>query len=164
MLLHGMATAQSGSCAGVSAPGDPYSCCNGSAGNCTWLAWAEASNLAGWSLPPHWGNASAWASSARTAGYNVISTPSPGTIGVNTTASGGLGHVAWVTRVYNDGSVDVNEQNCGSFTTNYGKHYSASFFNGGYIYLNYSDGTPSISGMSPYYPYHAQTLQDFTFY
>lgn len=147
-------------CAGYNAAGDPYPCCAN--GNCTWWAWRQSKLTWGWNLP-NWGNASSWASNARSYGYNVISYPSPNTIAVNTTASNGQGHVAWVTSVSNDGSVYVTEMNCGQNGAFFNRHYSAGWFNAGYIYPGYYTGTPYIGGVTPSSPVHSGSSQSLTF-
>lgn len=98
-------------CGGITSVGDPYPCCSNN-GNCTFYAWAMAKKYWGFNLPA-WGNASNWLTSARNAGYPIWSLPPANSIGVNTTALGGLGHVAWVIRPdILRGTVDVAEQIC----------------------------------------------------
>lgn len=66
-------------------------------GNCTWYV---ASQIA---VPANWGNAATWAAGARAAGWHVSSTPTPGAIAQNSWMAGGLGHVAIVVAVSDDG-------------------------------------------------------------
>lgn len=67
-------------------------------GNCTWYV---ATQIA---VPANWGNASTWAAGARAAGWHVGSTPTVGAIAQTPYAAGGLGHVAIVDGVSDDGS------------------------------------------------------------
>ncbi|WP_084338037.1 CHAP domain-containing protein [Actinomadura oligospora] len=56
-----------------------------------------------------WGNAGTWDDAARRVGVTVNTTPSVGAIAVNDVHK--VGHVAYVNRVYSDGSFDVEEYN-----------------------------------------------------
>jgi len=56
-----------------------------------------------------WGDAGHWAIAARAAGLTVNTTPSVGAIAVNDVHK--VGHVAYVNKVYSDGSFDVEEYN-----------------------------------------------------
>ena len=56
-----------------------------------------------------WGNAYSWDDRARANGYVVNHTPAVNTIGQMD--GGAYGHVFWVERVNNDGSIDVTEYN-----------------------------------------------------
>jgi len=62
----------------------------------------------------HWGNAYQWGAAARALGFPINNTPSVGSVawwnGSNPSASS-FGHVAWVAKVYSDGSVLIEEYN-----------------------------------------------------
>ncbi len=76
-------------------------------GNCTWYAYERRLQL-GRPVGSFWGNGSAWAASARAAGFLVNNTPEPGAIMQN---GGGYGHVAIVESVDGAGNVTVSEMN-----------------------------------------------------
>lgn len=76
-------------------------------GNCTWYAYERRMQL-GRPIGSFWGNGSAWASSARAAGFTVNNSPAPGAIMQN---GGGYGHVAVVESVDGAGNVTVSEMN-----------------------------------------------------
>jgi LysM repeat protein len=67
-------------------------------GNCTWYVATQIS------VPGNWGNAATWAAGARAAGWHVSSTPTVGAIAQTPYAAGGLGHVAIVDAVSDDGT------------------------------------------------------------
>jgi surface antigen len=71
-------------------------------GYCTWYVATQVG------VPGNWGNASTWAYYARQSGWNVSSTP---TIGSIAQKGGGEGHVAIVTGVNPDGTVEVRDMN-----------------------------------------------------
>ena len=78
-------------------------------GQCTW----GVKSLADW-VGNYWGNANQWGDSARKAGYSTGSTPQVGSVIVfpNVIYEGiNYGHVAYVTHVYDDGSIEVLEAN-----------------------------------------------------
>lgn len=82
--------------------------------NCTaFAAWRIASRLGvpnfndDWKT--HWGDAGHWDDAARAVGVTVNKTPRVGAIAVNDVHK--VGHVAYVNRVYADGSFDVEEYN-----------------------------------------------------
>jgi surface antigen len=82
--------------------------------NCTaFAAWRIASRLGHpkfnnyWKT--HWGDAGHWDDAARAVGVTVNKTPKVGAIAVNDVHK--VGHVAYVNRVYADGSFDVEEYN-----------------------------------------------------
>jgi hypothetical protein len=118
------------SCCGYSSSGNPYPCgCTGT-GNCTWWAWKSFKDYWGISLPG-WGNAGTWASSARAAGYPVLSDPFVMSIAVHS-APGQAGHVCWVTQSTST-TVTCTEMNyCVSCQQSH--TYSRAFFNEGFIY------------------------------
>lgn len=60
-------------------------------------------------VPGGWGNANRWFSSAKRSGYATGSAPAVGAIMVS--GESGLGHVAYVERVNNDGTFVVSEMN-----------------------------------------------------
>lgn len=84
------------------------------AGQCTW----GAKEMAPW-VGNYWGNGGDWAASAAALGYEVGTTPKVGAIAVWT--DGGYGHVAYVTDVAADGTIQVMESNYG------GAYYQAMF-------------------------------------
>ena len=71
-------------------------------GYCTWYV---ATQLP---VPANWGNASTWAYYAALSGWHVSTTP---TIGAIAQKGGGEGHVAIVTAVNPDGSIQVRDMN-----------------------------------------------------
>lgn len=75
-------------------------------GQCTW----GMKVLAPW-VGPQWGNANQWADSAIRAGYKTGSTPKVGSIIMWPGLGGGYGHVAYVTDVREDGTIQVMEAN-----------------------------------------------------
>lgn len=80
-------------------------------GQCTW----GVKSLADW-VGNYWGNANEWGASARKADYTTGSTPQVGSVVVfpNVIYEGiNYGHVAYVTHVYDDGSIEVMEANYG---------------------------------------------------
>lgn len=76
-------------------------------GYCTWYAYERRAQL-GMSIGGNWGNASAWVTYARAAGYLVDNKPSAGAVMQN---GGGAGHVAIVEGVNSDGSITISEMN-----------------------------------------------------
>lgn len=79
-------------------------------GYCTWYAYNRRAEL-GRPVGSFWGNASTWASYARSSGYLVNNTPSVGAVLQNSWQAGGYGHVAVVESVNGDGSIYVSEMN-----------------------------------------------------
>ncbi|MEV5570175.1 CHAP domain-containing protein [Spirillospora sp. NPDC052269] len=82
--------------------------------NCTaFAAYRIASRLGVRSFNNHWkttwGNAGMWDNAARRVGVKVDKTPKVGAIAVNDVHK--VGHVAYVNKVYSDGSFDVEEYN-----------------------------------------------------
>lgn len=73
-------------------------------GQCTWAV----QKLTGWA-GDWWGNASTWATNAARDGYAVGTTPAVGAIAV--WDDGGFGHVAYVTGVQSETSIQVLEAN-----------------------------------------------------
>ena len=71
-------------------------------GYCTWYVATQVN------VPGNWGNASTWAIYARLSGWNVSSTP---TVGAIAQKGGGEGHVAIVTGINPDGSVQIRDMN-----------------------------------------------------
>lgn len=71
-------------------------------GYCTWYVASQIS------VPGNWGNASTWAYYARLSGWNVSTLP---TVGAIAQKGGGEGHVAIVTAVNPDGTVQVRDMN-----------------------------------------------------
>lgn len=56
-----------------------------------------------------WGNANTWHINARNSGYRVDHTPEAGSVAVTT--GGPYGHVMWIERVNDNGTVDLSEYN-----------------------------------------------------
>lgn len=118
-------------------PDNPYPCgsCCANKGNCTWYAWYKAKQVWGISLSDDWSSASNWAHEAWLDGILVLPDPAENTIGVNTEAAGGLGHVAWVIAPLEGGRVLVEEMRCdvgpGEVRTS---AYDREYFNAGFIY------------------------------
>lgn len=77
-------------------------------GNCTWYAYERRAQL-GKPIGGNWGNASAWAYSARLNGFVVNGSPSAGAVLVD--QSGYFGHVAVVERVKSNGDIVISEMN-----------------------------------------------------
>ena len=110
---------------------NPYPCCaNG--GNCTWWAWHEMCCNWGYAAGG-WGNANTWATNAAAAGHTVTSTPTVGSIAVDSLTQP-YGHVVYVTGV-SGSNITVREMNCctGCHSGMRTNTYSASKFNAGYI-------------------------------
>lgn len=107
-------------------------------GQCTW----GVKSLADW-VGNYWGNANQWGDSARKAGYTTGSTPQVGSVVVfpNVMYEGiNYGHVAYVTHVYDDGSIEVMEANYGGNQSigNYrGKFNPNDARHGGGVYYIY---------------------------
>lgn len=76
-------------------------------GNCTLYAYNRRVQL-GLPISSNWGNASSWAYSARQAGLRVDGKPAVGAIMQN---GGGLGHVAIVEQILDNGDLSVSEMN-----------------------------------------------------
>lgn len=84
-------------------PGDTYAW-----GNCTY--WAFAQRLwANKPIPTSWGNANTWDDRARVDGYVIDHTPK--VTAVFQTDEGDFGHVAYVTKVADDGRWTITEMN-----------------------------------------------------
>lgn len=107
-------------------------------GQCTW----GVKTLADW-VGNYWGNANEWGASARKAGYTTGSTPQVGSVVVfpNVFFEGiKYGHVAYVTNVYEDGSIEVIEANYGpdrSLGNHRGKFNPNDARHGGGVYYIY---------------------------
>ena len=107
-------------------------------GQCTW----GVKSLADW-VGNYWGNANQWGDSARKAGYTTGSTPQVGSVVVfpNVIYEGiNYGHVAYVTHVYDDGSIEVMEANYGadrSLGNHRGKFNPNDARHGGGVYYIY---------------------------
>lgn len=75
-------------------------------GYCTWYVATQIS------VPANWGNASTWSYYAGQSGWNVSGTPTVGAIAQTPYAAGGLGHVAIVDAVSEDGSqIQIRDMN-----------------------------------------------------
>lgn len=103
-------------------------------GQCTW----GAKSMASW-VGNYWGNANQWGASARAAGYSVGTTPRVGAVVVWPYDGGGYGHVAVVTSVANNSSIQVMESNyagnmsIGNYRGSFNPSASGSVY---YIYPN----------------------------
>ncbi|HEM9546197.1 TPA: CHAP domain-containing protein [Streptococcus agalactiae] len=103
-------------------------------GQCTW----GAKSMASW-VGNYWGNANQWGASARAAGYYVGTTPRVGAVAVWPYDGGGYGHVAVVTSVANNSSIQVMESNyagnmsIGNYRGSFNPSASGSVY---YIYPN----------------------------
>ncbi|OCL41577.1 peptidoglycan hydrolase PcsB [Streptococcus agalactiae] len=103
-------------------------------GQCTW----GAKSMASW-VGNYWGNANQWGASARAAGYSVGTTPRVGAVAVWPYDGGGYGHVAVVTSVANNSSIQVMESNyagnmsIGNYRGSFNPSASGSVY---YIYPN----------------------------
>lgn len=102
-------------------------------GQCTWGVKEMAPWASNW-----WGNANTWAFNASAQGYATGNVPVAGAIAV--WDSGEYGHVAYVTDVQSDGSVQVLEANYNrqKQIDNYRGYFNPNEFMGGvtYIYPN----------------------------
>lgn len=78
-------------------------------GYCTWYVYERRAEL-GRPIGSFWGNASNWAYAASSAGYTVNRTPEVGAIIQN---GGGLGHVAIVESIADNGDITLSEMNYG---------------------------------------------------
>jgi surface antigen len=105
---------------------DPY--VGADIGQCTWYAAGMRPDLDGIERF----NASTWLTYARKAGIPTGSAPAVGAIAVNTTADGGVGHVAYVAGVANGGSTLILDE--------------ANLYNSGGVYLNVSTPASSFQG------------------
>ncbi len=80
-------------------------------GYCTWYVYNRRAEL-GNPVGSLWGNATSWASFARSNGYLVDRNPTVGSVlQVGGNVAGGAGHVAVVEEAYGDGSIKVSEMN-----------------------------------------------------
>jgi len=80
-------------------------------GNCTYWVFIKRKE-AGNPIPNTWGNAADWAWHARLEGYVVDQSPAVGAIMQTANSAGGLGHVAYVTKVDAvTGSWTISEMN-----------------------------------------------------
>lgn len=115
------------------AEGNPY---RGGWSNCTWSAWQLTYDKLGIALPGM-GNAYEWYSNAAARGYSVGSTPAANSIVVWSAGRMGLGHVAYVDYVNDDGSIFIEEGgNSGAYAARTVYPTSAGSLKlTGYIYL-----------------------------
>ena len=79
-------------------------------GYCTWYAYNKRA-AAGHVVGSNWGNASSWATLARASGFAVDKNPQAGDVFQTSGGYGGYGHVGYVERVNEDGSIFVSEMN-----------------------------------------------------
>jgi surface antigen len=92
-------------------------------GYCTWYVATQVP------VPANWGNASTWAYYASLSGWHVSTAPSVGSIAQTAAAAGGEGHVAIVTAVNPDGSIQVRDMNgiAGWGRVGYGNKSASAF-------------------------------------
>lgn len=74
-------------------------------GYCTWYVATQVP------VPANWGNASTWAYYAAMSGWSVSTAPTVGAIAQTANAAGGEGHVAIVTGVNSDGTINIRDMN-----------------------------------------------------
>lgn len=74
-------------------------------GYCTWYVATQIP------VPANWGNASTWAYYASMSGWHVSTAPTVGAIAQTALAAGGEGHVAIVTAVNSDGTIQIRDMN-----------------------------------------------------
>lgn len=79
-------------------------------GYCTWYAYNKRA-AAGRPVGSNWGNATSWSSLARASGFAVDKNPQAGDVFQTSGGWGGYGHVGYVERVNEDGSIFVTEMN-----------------------------------------------------
>ena len=114
---------------------------------CTWYAWKQANERLGLNLPA-WGNGGNWYGNAGNSGYSRGSTARANSIACWAgTASNSWGHVAYVTGVNGNGSINIVEGGSGwpgnshgicSRTVSPGQYWPDQ----GFIYLQPTDTTP----------------------
>lgn len=92
----------------VHADGNPYPTNGYYWGNCTWGAWQLVYEKLGAEMPGM-GNAQEWYANAQADGYAVGSEPMANSIVVWSGGRSGLGHVAYVDFVNDDGTVFIEE-------------------------------------------------------
>ena len=92
----------------VHADGNPYPLNGHYWGNCTWGAWQLTYEKLGIELPGM-GNAQEWYGNAAASGYSVGGTPAANSIVVWSGGRSGLGHVAYVDYVNDDGTLFIEE-------------------------------------------------------
>jgi surface antigen len=104
-------------------------------GYCTAYAYDRRVEL-GLPIGARWGNAASWARAAQAAGYRVDRTPAVGAIIQN---GGGLGHVAIVERIRDNGDLELSEMNAavsgGGWNVVSGRVVSAAYV-GQYLYIH----------------------------
>lgn len=79
-------------------------------GNCTYWVYMRRMQV-GKPIPNTWGDAATWAPRAAAGGYSVDHTPSPDAIMQTPNAARGLGHVAFVESVDQNGTWHISEMN-----------------------------------------------------
>lgn len=109
-------------------------------GQCTW----GVKEMAPW-VGNYWGNARDWIASAQNAGYSTGSNPTVGSVAVWPEDGGGYGHVAYVTSVTNNNSIQVME-------SNYAGNMSIGNYRGEFDPTNTYSGS-SVSYIYPTYIY-----------
>lgn len=80
------------------------------AGNCTWYAY-EARLRMDRPISGNWGNAATWAIRAQSQGYPVDRNPEIGAVFQDNIGATGLGHVAIVKQINEDGTILISEMN-----------------------------------------------------
>lgn len=153
----------SNTCNAYTSIGNPYPCCDNDGdknqngpkdGNCTWWAWKRAKETWGNMPSVSWGGAGySWVTYARNAGYQVLTSPAPESIGITS------GHVAWVETVNTNQNIGTTEMNCGYPTLPQGgwKDRSFTYFTAGYVYP-----AARISAIQLIDPYRSSFDRDVT--
>lgn len=111
--------ARTGGMGGANTEGNAYDY-----GYCTWYVKNRRPDI-----PNDWGNAAEWLGAAQASGWPTGSNPSVGAIAQQ---GGGLGHVAYVEAVNNDGTIYISEMNYEGWGVQSYRTADASSFN--YIY------------------------------
>ena len=139
----------------VFAEGNPY---RGGWSNCTWGAWQLTYDKLGMVLPGM-GNAYEWYNNAAAKGYSVGSTPAANSIVVWSGGRTGLGHVAYVDYVNDDGSIFIEEGgNSGAYAARTVYPDSAGSLRlTGYIYLGDASDVITYADTQKYTLSSAQT-------
>jgi surface antigen len=127
-----------------------YPCC-ATPGNCTWYC---EYRISGSNSFPWYGDAYMWMYNARYNGTKTYPTggtiPEVGAIMVFDSGWYTYGHVAYVTGINSNGSINVAEQGCDSYCTRSGSYSTSTLrsYLAGYIYVDGSTPGPSAKTIS----------------
>lgn len=127
-----------------------YPCCS-TPGNCTWYC---EYRISGSNSFPWYGDAYMWMYNARYNGTKTYPTggtiPEVGAIMVLDSGWYTYGHVAYVTGVNANGSINVAEQGCNAYCTRNGSYTTSTLrsYLAGYIYVDGSTPAPSAKTIS----------------